>query len=205
MAKKRIVAMLNFDNDTLKAHDVDLKLFNRISGLLAEEPEEPLPSGVIADFPWPVKNVAPFVTQAFGANPEVYRKFGVPAHEGIDMRTGFNAEIVAVWPGVVYQKYKSDIYGHHVRLRHKIGECMFETIYAHFWRSSGLSVGQTVEQGEQVGRSGSSGRSTGAHLHFGLKLHSANCAKPATPAQQRYNWPFNIIDPTPYFEYLRDG
>lgn len=204
MPKKRIIALLNFDNATLKAHNVDVKIFNRIKDLITKEPDEPKP-GVIADFPWPVAGKLPFVTQAFGANPEVYQKFGVPAHEGIDMRTRFNAQIIAVWPGVVYKKYKSPIYGHHIRLRHQIGDCIYETIYAHFWRASGLSEGQAVQQGDQVGRSGSSGRSTGAHLHFGLKLHADNCAKPATPAQLRYNWPSSIIDPTPFFEHLRDG
>ena len=58
-------------------------------------------------------------------------------------------------------------YGNVVRIRHEFG---FETVYAH---QSKIRVrpGQTVSRGEQIGDMGSTGRSTGVHLHYEVRLN----------------------------------
>ena len=59
--------------------------------------------------------------------------------------------------------------GNLVSIRHANG---YETHYAHLSRfASGLSQGDTVTQRQVIGYVGSTGRSTGPHLHFGLKRH----------------------------------
>ena len=48
------------------------------------------------------------VTQRFGARPEVYRQWGLPGHEGIDLGARLNAPIYACAAGTVYQVYRDD-------------------------------------------------------------------------------------------------
>ena len=72
--------------------------------------------------------------------------------------------VVAAAPGVVSvaEPRGTSGYGHWVRIDHPDGE---QTIYAHM-NDVDVAVGQTVDQGTQVGTVGSTGNSTGPHLHF---------------------------------------
>lgn len=71
--------------------------------------------------------------------------------------------VVAAAPGVVTSAERSSSgYGNHVVIDHGNGET---SLYAHML-SFGVSVGQRVDQGQQIGKVGSSGNSTGPHLHF---------------------------------------
>ena len=71
--------------------------------------------------------------------------------------------VVASAPGTVsVATHSSSGYGNYVRVAHANGEC---TIYAHL-QSLAVKVGQTVDQGAMLGAVGTSGNSTGPHLHF---------------------------------------
>ena len=71
--------------------------------------------------------------------------------------------VVASAPGVVSRAERwTTSYGHWVRIDHPSGEY---TIYAHM-NAVTVAVGQTVDQGTQVGTVGNTGNSFGAHLHF---------------------------------------
>ena len=156
------------------------------------------------DFQWPT--VTQFVTQAFGANPQIYGQWGLPGHEGIDMRGALGTQISAVWNGKVVQNNSTQhrAYGWHIRIEHIINNIKYWSVYCHLVTRSPLSVGSPVEKGHVVGSSGSTGNSTGPHLHFMLKQYGDE-PKPVTTMQNPVNklWPYNLADPTFFFPNLR--
>jgi murein DD-endopeptidase MepM/ murein hydrolase activator NlpD len=89
-------------------------------------------------------------------------------HTGIDIACGFGQPVYAVLNGKVsrvqYNKYG---YGYHIIIDHGGGK---QTLYAH---NSNIYVkaGQKVKQGEVIAAEGSTGRSTGSHLHFEVRIN----------------------------------
>ena len=89
-----------------------------------------------------------------------YRKM----HRGVDFSAARGTPIVAAGSGVVDYVGRRGGYGKYIRLRHN-GK--YKTAYAHLSKyAAGMSVGKRVKQGEVIGFVGSTGRSTGPHLHF---------------------------------------
>ncbi|SDH09032.1 Peptidase family M23 [Alteribacillus persepolensis] len=83
-------------------------------------------------------------------------------HYGIDIAAEKGTPIHAVQSGEVVKSYFSSSYGNVIIILHESGE---ETLYAHLeerWKSEG----DDVKQKEVIGTIGSTGRSTGPHLHF---------------------------------------
>jgi murein DD-endopeptidase MepM/ murein hydrolase activator NlpD len=137
---------------------------------------------------WPTDY--PVVTQSFGANPQIYSRYGVPAHEGLDIRALTNTNVYACFDGVVYEVHlnpKDHAYGIHVRIRHRDG---YRTVYGHLARAL-VSVGDEVREGQLIGKADSTGASAGAHLHLTLKQDGAT-------ARAETDYPKDIIDPTPF-------
>ncbi len=86
-------------------------------------------------------------------------------HNGIDISgLGYGANIYASNNGTI-EKIISDTWGlgNHVVINHNNG---YWTVYAHMQRFGDIKVGQTVARGQIIGYIGSTGKSTGAHLHF---------------------------------------
>jgi hypothetical protein len=122
---------------------------------------------------YPVDPSSP-VTQCFGENPQDYARFGLPGHNGIDFAVRKFTVVVAALPGKVLEvKYDANGYGHYVKLLHSAEpwkcDATVMTLYAHLEAPS-VVVGQVLAQGDQVGVSGSTGNSTGPHLHFELRI-----------------------------------
>jgi murein DD-endopeptidase MepM/ murein hydrolase activator NlpD len=87
-------------------------------------------------------------------------------HQGIDFAAGYGTPVVAAADGVVVEARRWGGYGNWVRIRHSDG---WETGYAHLSRfGSGIRAGQRVQQGQIVAYVGSTGASTGPHLHYEL-------------------------------------
>lgn len=85
-------------------------------------------------------------------------------HQGIDFAVGYGTPVVAAADGVVVEARRWGGYGNWVRIRHSNG---LETGYAHLQRyASGLRAGQRVSQGQVIAFVGSTGASTGPHLHY---------------------------------------
>ncbi len=86
------------------------------------------------------------------------------AHKGVDFRAPTGTPIPSAGAGrVVVRKY-SKSYGNYVKIRHNGS---YETLYAHMSRfAKGVNVGTTVRQGQIIGYAGSTGYSTGPHLHY---------------------------------------
>ena len=84
------------------------------------------------------------------------------SHSGIDFHAASGSSVVAVGAGTVVEAGWGGAYGNNIVLRMADGTY---TQYGHL-SSIGVSVGQSVAAGRQIGLSGSTGNSTGPHLHF---------------------------------------
>jgi murein DD-endopeptidase MepM/ murein hydrolase activator NlpD len=91
-------------------------------------------------------------------------------HLGVDYAASTGTPVWAAAEGRVTFAGRKGANGNLVVIRHGGG---FETAYAHLHRiKSGIRPGTRVKQRELIGFVGSTGRSTGPHLHFGLKKYS---------------------------------
>ncbi|MFF8845110.1 M23 family metallopeptidase [Streptomyces sp. NPDC015127] len=84
------------------------------------------------------------------------------SHSGVDFRAASGTSVVAVGAGTVVEAGWGGAYGNNIVLRMNDGTY---TQYGHL-SSISVSVGQRVMPGQQIGLSGSTGNSTGPHLHF---------------------------------------
>ncbi|WP_097062348.1 M23 family metallopeptidase [Sphingomonas guangdongensis] len=122
-------------------------------------------------------NEAPRVSSGFGARSDPFHGRRA-VHQGLDLPGRAGAPVLAAAPGVVRFAGRRGGYGNLVELAHPDGSA---TRYAHL---SAIEVrpGDSVAQGQVIARIGSTGRSTGNHLHFEYRLAGA------------------AVDPTPYFQ-----
>ena len=107
------------------------------------------------------------VTSEFGSriDPISHR---LKNHTGMDMTVPTGTPIRAALPGTVtVSKYNAGGYGYYVMIDHGSG---LATLYGHC-SSLLVQAGQTVEAGDIIALSGSTGRSTGPHLHFEVRVH----------------------------------
>ena len=106
-------------------------------------------------------------------------------HHGVDLAAPKNTPIQAAADGVITQLGRKGGYGKYIRIRHTDG---FETAYGHMngYRQD-LKVGSKVKRGEVIGYVGSTGRSTGPHLHFEILKNNKTVnpfGKNVIPAKQ---------------------
>ncbi|WP_258046279.1 M23 family metallopeptidase [Leifsonia shinshuensis] len=94
-------------------------------------------------------------------------------HEGIDMNPGAGSPIQAIADGVVREVGNpSGSLGVYAIIDHQIDGETVSSLYAHMaYGSLALRVGQTVKVRQLVGLVGSTGASTGAHLHLGISVN----------------------------------
>jgi len=127
------------------------------------------------------------ITQLFGKDPEFYRRFGFPGHNGIDYGIPNGTPVKAAAEGTVAKvTFENGGYGNYVKLSHADGSTTYSTYYAHLTNAA-VAAGQKVSAGDVVGFSNNTGASTGPHLHFGLRIDGQN------PAYKGY------VDPLPFF------
>ncbi|MBQ8042080.1 MAG: peptidoglycan DD-metalloendopeptidase family protein [Alphaproteobacteria bacterium] len=86
------------------------------------------------------------------------------AHKGVDFRASTGTPIPAAGAGRVVARSYNRGHGNFVKIRHNGS---YETLYAHMSKfAKGVNVGTTVRQGQTIGYVGSTGYSTGPHLHY---------------------------------------
>ena len=105
------------------------------------------------------------VSQWFGEHPDWYAPYGMAGHNGLDYAAPLGSPVLAAHVGVVQVGFDERGYGNYV----KVVGARLTTIYAHLSHVS-VNAGDRVQAGDQLGNVGSTGNSTGPHLHFGLRI-----------------------------------
>lgn len=106
------------------------------------------------------------MTSRFGPRRDPFKRTRA-MHKGIDFRAPRGAPVAANADGRVIRAGVTGGYGKLVEIRHRNG---VSTRYAHLSRIN-VKVGQRVSRGKVIGRIGSTGRSTGPHLHYETRIY----------------------------------
>jgi murein DD-endopeptidase MepM/ murein hydrolase activator NlpD len=106
------------------------------------------------------------VTNGFGCVPGA--GIGGDAHDAADIANGSGTEIYAAADGVVVRAGWAGGYGNSLVVKHTFGARRIYSTYGHMQVPPVVVVGQSVSKGELVGYMGTTGNSTGVHLHFSL-------------------------------------
>ena len=125
-------------------------------------------------FVYPVKGYT--FTQAFGCSPYAFEPYnsnlGCNYHNGVDLAAASYTPIVAAAAGKVIAAGWCDCgLGYYVTIDHGNG---YKTTYGHMAEQPYVAVGQTVAQGETIGPLGSTGLSTGPHVHFVIEQNGVD-------------------------------
>ncbi|MEL6596644.1 MAG: M23 family metallopeptidase [Pseudomonadota bacterium] len=124
-----------------------------------------------APFATPVKSAFRF-TSGFGYRRDP-KTGGRRMHNGVDFAASSGTPLYSTADGVVVHAGWSSGYGRLVKIQHEFG---IETRYAHLSRLR-VKVGQRVSRGDRIGDMGASGRVTGVHLHYEVRVGG----KPVNP------------------------
>lgn len=180
----QLEAMEREVNESAKKLDNEIKRLEReMAAQIAKVPSE-------SGFLWPLAGSINTVNSLFGSREDpITHKPG--NHSGIDIPTAKNTPIYASKSGVVVTSILGSggywSYGNYVLISHSDGT---STLYAHMEKRN-VSKGQMVKQGDVIGYVGTTGRSTGNHLHFEVRVNGSR------------------VDPLNYFKdkalYYRNG
>lgn len=159
------------ENDgVLSDEEYDSELDEGIEGNITEEPGEyngaqsSAVAGRVNCFMWPVNGR---VTSHYGGRIHpITGKYTV--HNGLDIAADTGTEIAAAFDGTVTAAGYSESYGYYIMLAH--GDSV-KTLYAHCSKLL-LSEGDSVKKGDTLALVGSTGRSTGPHVHFEVRVGS---------------------------------
>ncbi|MEP6596763.1 MAG: M23 family metallopeptidase [Ginsengibacter sp.] len=102
------------------------------------------------------------ITSTFGHRENPFGGVDVEAHKGLDIKGPIGGHVKAMAKGIVQFAGSKGGFGNCIILKHGNG---FETLYGHLSKIL-VSVGQQIDIGQQIGNIGSTGRSTGPHLHY---------------------------------------
>lgn len=117
---------------------------------------------------WPLPGYSR-ISSKFGYRSNPFGGSGTEYHNGVDLPAPRGTKIVAAYDGQVAWSYYSNSAGHWVGIDH--GNEIY-TVYMHMSKRL-VSEGDTVKKGDVIGLVGSTGRSTGNHLHFGIRKNGS--------------------------------
>lgn len=149
-----------------------------------------------------VRNVAPFINEIFTITSEWWKErinpvtHEVEIHRGLDITTGTNSPVYSMLNGVVHSKGTDSGQGNWIIIKDDNSSSStygYATLYMHLAYPVTLNVGDTVIQGQQVGIEGSTGQSTGIHLH--VEMQNIN------RFNNQWHWSYtksDYLDPTQY-------
>ena len=158
----------------------ELKKYYEDNGGSTEGVDDPTTQSVLSGLIWPSK--ARYITSPFGP-----RNTGIAGastnHKGVDIGASRYSDIYAAQSGKVIAAGWIGTYGYCVQIAHDAGVA---TVYAHMWTTPFVKVGQYVEKGQVIGECGSTGVSSGPHIHYEVRVNGVQ------------------IDPLPYLPgYIR--
>ena len=111
-------------------------------------------------------DASPGVTSGFGVRKDPFTG-ELAQHDGVDVAAPMGAPIKAVWDGTVVSAGERGGYGNAIEVDHGNG---IHTLYGHASRVD-VKPGDRISAGAQLGEVGTSGRSTGPHLHLELRVN----------------------------------
>lgn len=155
---------LNTFNSYVKAK---MQIYNDLHGTSDEY--------VGGEFTWPVPGYG-YISSPYGYRPNPWGGGGSEFHNGIDISRGSKTSIAGVpivasnTGTVIRAAYNAGGYGYYIIIDHGGGKM---TVYGHCSQLY-VSVGQVVAQGETIAAVGSTGNSTGPHLHFEIRINGSN-------------------------------
>lgn len=177
--------------EMFKVFTMDMALVDDIDGEIGDpaagssnSSESGTPGPVSADgWVWPSTDDS-IVTSGFGI------RNGSP-HQGLDVAHNGGSDgkpIFAAQAGEVIAAGPASGFGNWIIIKHNIEGEHVDTVYGHMWdHGLSVSVGDTVEAGQEIGKIGNAGESYGAHLHFeiwpGGRLSGGSPIDPATVLQ----------------------
>ncbi|WP_321388135.1 peptidoglycan DD-metalloendopeptidase family protein [uncultured Enterococcus sp.] len=141
--------------------DVEADTEDTVSVPESSIPTPETPADTSSGWGLPVSNV--IVTSGYGYREDPTGISG-NFHNGIDFGGSSSTVIMAVKSGTVVEASYDGMSGNYVIINHGDG---YYSLYAHL-SSATVSAGQTVGKGQQIGFMGTTGNSTGVHLHFGI-------------------------------------
>ena len=158
----------------------ELKKYYEDNGGSTEGVDDPTTQSVLMGLIWPSK--ARYITSPFGP-----RNTGIPGastnHKGVDIGAARYSDIYAAQSGKVIAAGWDGGYGYCVKIAHDAGVV---TVYAHMQSTPFVKAGQQVQKGQVIGECGSTGISSGPHIHDEVRVNGVQ------------------IDPLPYLPgYVR--
>ncbi len=116
---------------------------------------------------WPTASMRRDISSPFGYRKDPY-SMRIALHDGCDITAPYGSPVLATAKGVVISsEYDSGGLGNLVKIDHGNG---VQTWYGHM-SSLGVKAGQKVDRGEAIGKLGSTGRSTGPHIHYEVHVN----------------------------------
>jgi murein DD-endopeptidase MepM/ murein hydrolase activator NlpD len=116
-----------------------------------------------------------YITDGYGPRRNPFSSEGRESHDGMDIAVDFGTPVTSTADGLVIYAASHAGYGNLVILYHSNG---ITTRYGHLSRIT-VEAGQRVKRGEQIGHAGSTGRSTGPHVHYEIREND----QPLDPAR----------------------
>ncbi len=155
--------------DKIASLDEAAEKMDKEIGKMQEELKRQIEAGKIqfvagSGYIWPLDGYYT-ITSFFG--PRIHPVTGKPGnHGGTDVRAPYGVSIKSARGGVVMKSTYNDSYGNYVVVGHDNG---VSTLYAHMSKRS-VKEGDIVSQGQELGKIGSTGSSTGNHLHYEIRV-----------------------------------
>jgi murein DD-endopeptidase MepM/ murein hydrolase activator NlpD len=133
--------------------------------------------GGTGQFEWPIPTCGhSCISQGFGCNSYWFEQYEPSCpypnriHTGIDIAASYGSQVVAADTGVIYLYAGTFGYGNYIVIIHGNG---YSTLYGHLASfAGGLQSGQIVARGTTIAYEGSTGNSTGPHLHFEIRVNN---------------------------------
>jgi murein DD-endopeptidase MepM/ murein hydrolase activator NlpD len=170
-----LITQISAQEDELEAQEAELKKAAAAADAQIKAKEKELAAQIAkvvseSGFQWPLSGSYNTLSSLYGSR--IHPVTGKPSnHTGIDIPAPSGTPIYAAKSGVVstsvYGSGSSWSYGNYVVISHSDGT---STLYAHMSKRA-VSEGQTVKQGAVIGYVGTTGRSTGNHLHFEVRVN----------------------------------